>query len=98
MKSLPNTLAFTLKRFEFDYNTMLRYKLNDYFEFPLELDVIKYTEQVLSESIEEMHDENYFKYKLSGVLVHSGTAESGHYYSFIRDAEKWYEFNDSQVS
>lgn len=30
--------------------------------------------------------------------MHSGNAESGHYYSFIRDADKWYEFNDSVVS
>ena len=69
---------------------MLRYKLNDYFEFPLELDLLKYTEQVLSEEIEQTHDENYFKYRLVGVLVHSGTAESGHYYSYIKDSEKWY--------
>jgi ubiquitin carboxyl-terminal hydrolase 9/24 len=35
-----------------------------------------------------------------------GSADSGHYYSFIRDREKlnvpddkrWYEFNDTQVS
>lgn len=32
------------------------------------------------------------------MLVHSGSAESGHYYSFIRDAEKWYEFNDNVVT
>ena len=31
-KSLPNILVIALKRFEFDYNTMLKYKLNSYFE------------------------------------------------------------------
>ena len=34
-------------------------------------------------------DEDSFDYKLSGVTVHTGTAEGGHYYSFIRnDLEK----------
>jgi len=47
-----------------------------------------------------------FEYRLAGVVVHTGTAEYGHYYSFIdtqrssaRDATKdaWLEFNDSRV-
>jgi ubiquitin carboxyl-terminal hydrolase 34 len=43
-------------------------------------------------------------FELVGILVHSGTAESGHYYSFIRerpsngDKENWIEFNDDCVS
>jgi ubiquitin C-terminal hydrolase len=43
----------------------------------------------------------YFQYKLQGVLVHVGTADSGHYYSFINDREHegkgWFEFNDQFV-
>ena len=36
-------------------------------------------------------------------MVHTGTADSGHYYSFIKDTttqngERWYEFNDNIVS
>jgi ubiquitin carboxyl-terminal hydrolase 34 len=30
----PNILIFTLKRFEFDVENMVRKKLNDYLEFP----------------------------------------------------------------
>lgn len=38
-------------------------------------------------------------YDLAGIVVHTGTAQMGHYYSFIRDRAtgKWFEFNDSRV-
>lgn len=55
-------------------------------------------------------DENY-EYKLVGVVVHMGTADAGHYISYINisrddkseesnewlktENEKWVEFNDS---
>lgn len=43
--------------------------------------------------------EDHFKYRLRGVLCHTGTAEAGHYYSYIFDplTGQWNEFNDSTV-
>ena len=42
-----------------------------------------------------------FVYQLVGVLVHSGSANSGHYYSYIKergvDNPRWLEFNDRIV-
>lgn len=31
----------------------------------------------------DINSEEYYEYKLSGVVVHVGTAEYGHYYSYI---------------
>ena len=45
IKTLPNTLIITLKRFEFDYNLMQKVKINDYFEFPIELNIYPWTKQ-----------------------------------------------------
>ena len=42
----------------------------------------------------------YYEYRLMGVLVHSGGADAGHYYSYVRDRTsdtRWLEFNDDRV-
>lgn len=48
-------------------------------------------------------DDDNYEYELIGVTVHTGTADGGHYYSFIRDRshtakrDKWFFFNDAEV-
>jgi len=103
IKKLPNTLILTLKRFEFDYNLMQKVKINDFFEFPKVINMKKWTKQgALQDSNELLEDDKSYQYDLVGVLVHAGTAEAGHYYSYIKDREamieKWFEFNDTHVS
>lgn len=38
-------------------------------------------------------------YDLYAVMIHSGTAVGGHYYTYIKsfEDEQWYNFNDSTV-
>ena len=36
-------------------------------------------------------------YELAAVVVHAGSATSGHYYSFIRSNGGWIEYNDARV-
>jgi ubiquitin carboxyl-terminal hydrolase 9/24 len=43
IKTLPRYLILTLKRFEFDFDQMIRVKVNDLYEFPTDLDMTKYT-------------------------------------------------------
>ena len=40
--------------------------------------------QALRASITVPRTPEYYQYQLSGVVVHSGTADGGHYYSFIK--------------
>lgn len=81
--------------------TLQRSKINDYFSFPHEINMRPYTIDQLSNPSEEQPADMF---ELVGVLVHSGTAESGHYYSYIRERpssktnESWVEFNDDMVS
>jgi len=60
-----------------------------------------YTIEQLSEPETERPEDTF---ELVGILVHSGTAESGHYYSYVRErpcsstTPTWVEFNDDAVS
>jgi ubiquitin C-terminal hydrolase len=88
-----------LKRFDFDFNTMARNKINDFFEFPHELNLFPWSLQHLNPDSGLTYPKSYYTYRLVGVLVHSGIADAGHYYSFIneRGTEKWYCFDDRRV-
>ncbi|XP_073472422.1 ubiquitin carboxyl-terminal hydrolase 9X isoform X2 [Aquarana catesbeiana] len=120
IKKLPPVLAIQLKRFDYDWERECAIKFNDYFEFPRELDMEPYTVAGVAKlEGDDVHPENQVipneqtenepagstKYRLVGVLVHSGQASGGHYYSYIiqrngGDGEKnrWYKFDDGDVT
>lgn len=91
LKKLPESLVFHLKRFEWDFDTLSRWKIKDRFEFPQTIDVESYVDQASPDEI--------YLYDLSGIIVHSGTAFAGHYYSYARERStgKWFLFDDDTV-
>ncbi|KAL6702486.1 hypothetical protein ACN47E_001611 [Coniothyrium glycines] len=101
-KDVPDNLIFHLKRFEFDLNDFSRRKINDYFEFPVSIDINAYHVDYLSDPCGPSQEDIF---DLVGVLVHTGTCENGHYYSYIRQrpsstgstTPSWIEFDDSNV-
>ncbi|KDO28586.1 hypothetical protein SPRG_06442 [Saprolegnia parasitica CBS 223.65] len=110
--ALPNLLVLHLKRFDLDYATFETVKLNNRCSFPLELDMRPYTKEGLEDEKESDGDDasmmmentaetsSAYAYALRGVLVHSGVAQGGHYYSFILDKTKneWFKYDDEDVS
>uniref|UniRef100_A0A2K5I4N4 ubiquitinyl hydrolase 1 n=1 Tax=Colobus angolensis palliatus TaxID=336983 RepID=A0A2K5I4N4_COLAP len=121
IKKLPPVLAIQLKRFDYDWERECAIKFNDYFEFPRELDMEPYTvagvaklegdnvnpESQLIQQSEQSESETAgsTKYRLVGVLVHSGQASGGHYYSYIiqrnggdGERNRWYKFDDGDVT
>ena len=51
-------------------------------------------ETVLDSSGDEVN-----RYHLHSIIVHNGTIDSGHYYTFIRPTleDRWFKFNDGVV-
>lgn len=100
---MPDNLIFHLKRFDFDLQTLQRNKINDYFEFPDRIDMSQFSLDHLTDPDTPVKQDVF---ELVGVLVHTGTAETGHYYSYIRGHSlnvngsglPWLEFNDTEVT
>ncbi|CAF0908766.1 unnamed protein product [Adineta steineri] len=149
IKKLPPLLCIQMKRFGFDWENNRALKFDDYFKFPLILNMEPYTvdgvnkresfvEQdspvtstdtnlnndiLINSSKTGTTDDNpslsrtssslnnplntmsSINYELIGIVIHSGQANAGHYYSFIKDTRcrysnntnQWYRFNDTSV-
>ena len=150
--SLPPVLILHLKRFEFDFDLMRKFKINDQIDFPALIDMKPYTASFVEQQEREAAPAGGSAaapapapapageggaadgsgeasaearekaaaaaraaatlaagcdYALVGVLVHSGTSDSGHYYSFIKERQArsaegrgsgdWMHFNDTLV-
>lgn len=117
---LPPVIFFHLKRFEMDLMspTLEMKKINNMFEFSEELNLREFEDAGGSAEVEqrsqlsrpaaavqdEFDRDSQAVYDLVGVIVHKGTARSGHYYCYIRhyDAQQgaythWIEYDDENV-
>ncbi|CAD6256634.1 unnamed protein product [Miscanthus lutarioriparius] len=93
----PPVLQLQLKRFEYDYMRDTMVKINDRYEFPLQLDLDRDGGKYLAPDADRSTRNLY---TLHSVLVHSGGVHGGHYYAFIRPtlSEQWYKFDDERVT
>ena len=122
LEKLPNLLLFQLSRFEYNFQTDSRVKINDKVTFPLILDMnlfhnyennltpeyfdqksegkIDFNQESIKNEIQSCMKNGPDVYELSSIVIHSGTANGGHYYAYIKSFENdtWYDFNDSDVS
>lgn len=114
---LSDTIIFHLKRFELNFDTFLREKVNDEFSFPSFLNLFPYSRDGLMTQSSDggnatIRPTAYYEYELLGVVVHTGTTDSGHYFSYIREPDnsadksnaaktsaqrQWIEFNDADI-
>ncbi|OAY39147.1 ubiquitin C-terminal hydrolase 12 isoform X2 [Manihot esculenta] len=93
----PPVLQLQLKRFEYDFMRDTMVKVNDRYEFPLQLDLDKENGKYLSPEADRSVRNLY---ALHSVLVHSGGVHGGHYYAYIRPtlSDQWFKFDDERVT
>lgn len=97
ISTLPNILIIHLQRIGFNYETFQMEKVNSKVEFDQNISLKEFCIK------EGEIDEDDYRYKLIGVVIHSGNAQGGHYFSFIEsrlDKKKqvWFKFNDAEVT
>uniref|UniRef100_A0A0D9XZE9 ubiquitinyl hydrolase 1 n=1 Tax=Leersia perrieri TaxID=77586 RepID=A0A0D9XZE9_9ORYZ len=88
----PPVLQLQLKRFEYDYMRDTMVKINDRYEFPLQLDLDRDDGKYLAPDADRSIRNLY--------TLHSGGVHGGHYYAFIRPtlSDQWYKFDDERVT
>ncbi|CAG8737552.1 19364_t:CDS:10, partial [Gigaspora margarita] len=92
-ENFPPVLHLQLKRFEYDMQRDTTVKINDRYEFPMEIDLERYLSP-------EADKAKPYKYLLHGVLVHSGDLHGGHYFALLKPEKngKWLKFDDDRIT
>ncbi|PRT54580.1 Ubiquitin carboxyl-terminal hydrolase 21 [Wickerhamiella sorbophila] len=99
-ESFPPVLHLQLKRYEYDFLRDVEVKINDRFEFPLDLDLQQFLDPESDAVKEAAAKGEPWEYALHGVLVHSGDLNAGHYYTLLKPEANgdWFRFDDDRVT
>lgn len=93
---VPDNLTFCLKRFEYDAMGLWNSKVNDRFEFPTVLDMAAYKKEHVEKPDANLEPDLF---ELVGVIVHQGTVNAGHYWSYVRlgGSTDWVRLEDRKT-
>lgn len=83
--SPPLYLILALNRFGYDARAQERRKISSHCSVPATLDIAAYLREGAAD------------YRLQGVVLHTGTPESGHYTSLRKSGQKWLLCDDASV-
>jgi ubiquitin carboxyl-terminal hydrolase 34 len=78
-EKIPDNLTFCLKRFSFEAMFNMDDKVNDRFEFPETIDMSAYHHSKVEDPSLACEPDPF---ELVGVIVHQGTLQFGHYWSY----------------
>lgn len=87
ISELPQILNLCLRRLEFDIQMMRRVRVSSSFSIPPIIN--------LKTGLSTLQTGERVSYNLRSVMVHSGTANGGHYYCFNKLEGGWVKCNDS---
>ncbi|CAG8767861.1 28967_t:CDS:10, partial [Racocetra persica] len=96
-ESFPPVLYLHLDRFEYDAQNNCMVKINDRYEFPLEIDLQKYLSPDADRS-------KSYKYSLHGVFIHEDChddyLDNNRYFALLRPEKnrRWKKFADDRVT
>jgi len=86
--NMPDVVIIQFNRFHYDHVKQRIDKLNQLITYDLEMDFGKYMYSNRKSRI----------YELTGVIHHYGVFGGGHYVSFNKVGNEWFQFNDSHIS
>jgi ubiquitin C-terminal hydrolase len=94
--AVPDNLIVNLRRFEFDYNTFTRIKLNHSVEISEEIE-LEYLDKSSIDSDSLGIDKK--RMRPLAVIVHHGFANAGHYLAYLYDDDRrtWFKHDDTHV-
>ena len=100
LEHIPDNLVLGLKRFQYE-TWDGGAKVNDEFNFPQRVDMGPYKLTHLGKATEDAEPDMF---ELVGVIVHQGTLQFGHYWTYAmkrledgRPSGQWYRLEDSQA-
>ena len=104
LAKLPNVLFIHLKRFYMNYEKEETEKINSKFEFPNTINLKNFCVEEIDKAKNKDQEtdsiypklEEYYEYELKGINIHLGSAEGGHYISFI-DVEREGNNNEPNI-